>query len=353
MKSGRRLSWKSGKQNAKILVQALNGLANGQLDDTNLRKEVQVEEWDGNHIWVKKTTLQGLSKLTQEWGQEIDPEKIRNAIKCLEKLGFLEDQRSKNNSKTQTGSKEWKFMLKLVDTEPQKNLDWLFGKEGELGAWDLKYKQMKASDLSSKNSYNGKKFTQEQIIDNLEEKLFQWKVKQETFYSSPPAACLTDEQPIFFDSYVFETEPFRIFVHIESDLKTSRLTLDEYKIYKISNKSNSDQVLSIDDYRKPDLSQYQETIFKLFCNQIYPYLFKKTGFKITVFNSFKANIGLNSSDAFSLCFAQGLVKKYLDLDKYKQALGLQDASQQKVILELASALNNCFDENQVGYDKSV
>ncbi len=339
MKSGRRLSWKLGKQNARILVQALNSLANGQLDDTNLCKQVQVE-WDGNHLWVKKTTLQALSKLTQEWGEKIDTDKIRNAIKCLEKLGFLEDKRSKNNSKTQTGSKEWKFMLKLVDTEPQKNLDWLFGKENQLGEWDFKYEQL---NKPSKLSHNGEQSSQEVMTDDLEEKLFQWKVKQEVFYSSPPAVCVADEHPIFFDSYVFETEPFLIFVHIESDLKTSRLTLNEYKIYKISNGNPIDQTLSGDDYIKLGLSKHQEKILKLFQNNIRPYLFKKTGFKITVFNSFKANIGLNSSDAFSLCFAQGLVKKYLDLDKYKQALGLQDASQQKVILELASALNNCFD----------
>ncbi len=163
MKSGRRLSWKSGRKNARILVAALNGLVNGQLDETNLYKEVRVE-WDENHLSVKKTTLDALSKLTGEWGEKIDTEKIRNAIKCLEELGFLEDQRSKNNSKTQTGSKEWRFILKLMDRELQKNLNWLFGKENQLGKWDLRYKQYNKASQFSHNSQG----SYQEIIPDIE-----------------------------------------------------------------------------------------------------------------------------------------------------------------------------------------
>lgn len=322
MKSGRRLSWKLGKQNARILVQALNSLANGQLDDANLRKQVQVEWWDENHLSVKKTTLQALSKLTQEWGDKIDTEKIRNAIKCLEKLGFLEDQRSKNNSKTQTGSKEWRFLLKLVDTEPQKNLDWLFGKEGELGAWDLNYEQL---NKPSQLSHDDRRSSPEKIPD-IEENFLRWKVKQEVFYSSPPATSLAGEA-------FFYPLPWKVYVRIETDYKTRSLTLNEYQIFNPSQNN-------VEQYSH--LSEYKKAIANLFQSNIYPYLLKKTGLKITVLSSLPSAMGLNSGGAFALCFARGLVEKYLNLEKYKRGFGLDNADKQKVILELALEIESCF-----------
>jgi hypothetical protein len=323
MKSGRRPSWKLGRENARILVAALNGLANGQLDDTNLGKEVQVEWDDGNHLRVKKTTLQALSKLTQEWGQEIDPEKIRNAIRCLEELGFLEDKRSKTNSKTKTGSKVWRFILKLVDTELQKNLDWLFGKENQLGEWDVNYKQL---NKPSKLSHNGQQSYKEITQDNFEENLFKWKVKQEVFYSSPPATCMAGEA-------FFYPLPWKVYVQIETDYKSRNFTLNEYQIFNpIQN--------HFEQYSH--LSEYKEAIAHLFKNNIYPYLFKKTGLKITVLSSLPPAMGLNSGGAFALCFAQGLVDKYLDLEKYKQGFGWENADKQKVLLELALEIESCF-----------
>ncbi|MCG5058424.1 MAG: hypothetical protein KA714_10595 [Limnoraphis sp. WC205] len=323
MKSGRRPSWKLGRENARILVAALNGLANGQLDDTNLGKEVQVEWDDGNHLRVKKTTLQALSKLTQEWGQEIDPEKIRNAIRCLEELGFLEDKRSKTNSKTKTGSKVWRFILKLVDTELQKNLDWLFGKENQLGEWDVNYKQL---NKPSQLSHNGQQSYKEITPDNFEENLFKWKVKQEVFYSSPPATCMAGEA-------FFYPLPWKVYVQIETDYKSRNFTLNEYQIFNpIQN--------HFEQYSH--LSEYKEAIAHLFKNNIYPYLFKKTGLKITVLSSLPPAMGLNSGGAFALCFAQGLVDKYLDLEKYKQGFGRENADTQKVILELALEIESCF-----------
>ncbi|MEA5522694.1 hypothetical protein [Limnoraphis robusta] len=331
MKSGRRLSWKLGKQNAKILVAALNGLANRELDDANLRKEVQLEWWDdGNHLRVKKTTLHALSKLTGEWGEKIDTEKIRNAIKCLEELGFLEDKRSKNNSKTQTGSKEWRFLLKLVDTELQKNLDWLFGKENQLGEWDLNYEQFKKP---SQLSHNGQQSYQE-IIPDIEENFLRWKVKQEVFYSSPPATSLAGEMAIFYPL------PLRIYVCIETDSKNHSLTLNESKLFNPSQNSSVPKNQSMEQYSH--LSEYKEAIAHLFKNNIYPYLFQKTGLKITVLSSLPPAMGLNSGGAFALCFAQGLVDKYLDLEKYKQGFGRENADKQKVILELALEIESCF-----------
>lgn len=338
MKSGRRPSWKLGKQNAKILVAALNHLANRELDDANLRKEVQLEWWDdGNHLRVKKTTLHALSKLTGEWGEKIDTEKIRNAIKCLEELGFLEDKRSKNNSKTQTGSKEWRFLLKLVDTEPQKNLDWLFGKEGELGEWDFKYEQL---NIPSQFYHNDRRSSQQEIQD-IEENFLRWKVKQEVFYSSPPATCMAGEDPVFFiETAISYPLPFRVYVRIETDSKNHSLTLNESKIFNPSQNSSVPKNQPIEQYSH--FSEYKEAIAHLFKNNIYPYLFQKTGLKITVLSSLPPVMGLNSSGAFALCFAQGLVDKYLDLEKYKQGFGRENADKQKVILELALEIESCF-----------
>ncbi|MEA5541123.1 hypothetical protein VB834_19040 [Limnoraphis robusta Tam1] len=336
MKSGRRLSWKLGRENARILVAALNRLAKVEPDDTNLGKEVQVE-WDGNHLRVKKTTLQALSKLTQEWGEKIDTEKIRNAIRCLEELGFLEDKRSKTNSKTKTGSKVWRFILKLVDTELQKNLDWLFGKEGELGEWDVNYKQL---NKPSQFSHNGQQSYQE-IIPDIEENFLRWKVKQEVFYSSPPATCLAGKEPVFFiETAISYLLPLRVYVHIETDSLNHSLTLNESKIFNPSKNSSVPKNQSMEQYSH--FSEYKEAIAHLFKNNIYPYLFKKTGLKITVLSSLPPAMGLNSGGAFALCFAQGLVDKYLDLEKYKQGFGRENADKQKVILELALEIESCF-----------
>lgn len=330
------MSWKLGRENARILVAALNRLANGQPDDTNLGKEVQVE-WDGNHLWVKKTTLHALSKLTQEWGEKIDTEKIRNAIKCLEELGFLEDKRSKNNSKTQTGSKVWRFLLKLVDTEPQKNLDWLLGKQGEWGAWDVNYKQL---NKPSQLSHNDRRSSQQEIQD-IEENFLRWKVKQEVFYSSPPATCMAGEDPVFFiETAISYPLPFRVYVRIETDSKNHSLTLNESKLFNPSQNYSVPKNKPIEQYSH--FSEYKEAIAHLFKNNIYPYLFQKTGLKITVLSSLPPAMGLNSGGAFALCFAQGLVDKYLDLEKYKQSFGRENADKQKVILELALEIESCF-----------
>ena len=347
MKSGRRPSWKSGKQNARILVAALNSLANGQLDDANLRKEVQVEWWDdGNHLRVKKTTLHALSKLTGEWGEKVDTEKIRNAIKCLEELGFLEDQRSKNNSKTQTGSKEWRFLLKLVDTELQKNLDWLFGKEGELGAWDLNYEQL---NTPSQLYHEDRRSSPEKIPD-IEENFLRWKVKQEVFYSSPPATCMAGEDPVFFiETAISYPLPFRVYVRIETDYKNHSLTLNESKLFNPSQNSYVQNLRPIEQYGQQILSEYQGAIANLFKIKIYPYLLKKTGLKITVLSSLPSAMGFNSGGAFALCFAQGLVDQYLDLEKYRRGLGLDDADKRTVLLELASEIESCCSDYTRNY----
>ena len=165
-----------------------------------------------------------------------------------------------------------------------------------------------------------------------------WKVKSEVFYSSPGATCLAGKDPVFFvETAIYYPLPFRVYVCIETDYKNHSLTLNESKIFNPSKNHYIQKVKPIEPYS--DLSEYKNAIINLFKSNIYPYLLKKTGFKITVLSSLPPVMGLNSSGAFALCFAQGLVDKYLDVEKYKRGFGLDSADQQKVILELAFLLN--------------
>ncbi|MBW4635239.1 MAG: PD40 domain-containing protein [Iphinoe sp. HA4291-MV1] len=136
---GRHLSWKIGKKNAKILVEALHCLACGDLDGIaeNLHSIKNIRyHWEEKNLWVTKTALDDLSSLTKKQGCKLEPEPIRNALHCLEALGFLEDKRGVTNSKTRTGSKHWCFVLKLNHQEKQENLNWLFGSKDEEGEWE-------------------------------------------------------------------------------------------------------------------------------------------------------------------------------------------------------------------------
>ncbi|KAB8318306.1 AAA family ATPase [Tolypothrix campylonemoides VB511288] len=136
---GRHLSWKAGKENARILVEALHSLADGDLDnldDFSYFETTVKHHWEETNLWVTKTTLRHLSNLTDKRGQKVEPEQIRNALHCLEALGILEDKRRASNSKTITGTREWCFVLKLLNGDKQENLDRLFGKRGEEGEWE-------------------------------------------------------------------------------------------------------------------------------------------------------------------------------------------------------------------------
>lgn len=135
----RHLGWKKIKGNARLLVEALHSLADGDLDklkDGEHLKQIVDTSWEGSWLWVKKTRLRDLAHLTEKCGKKLETEEIRNAIHCLKALEILEDKRGATNSKRITGSDKWYFVLKFPGREKQENLAWLFGKADKEGEWE-------------------------------------------------------------------------------------------------------------------------------------------------------------------------------------------------------------------------
>ncbi|WP_392476276.1 hypothetical protein [Nostoc sp. C110] len=158
--TGRHLSWKAGKNNANILLEALHCLADGDLDGLGVTPHFIRNinsHWEEKNLWVTKATLYALSCLTEKQGKKLEPEQIRNALHCLEALGFLEDKRGASNSKTKTSSKNWCFVLKFNHQEKQENLYWLFGRKDEEGEWERRrvYKDRVLQPKSQKISLSG------------------------------------------------------------------------------------------------------------------------------------------------------------------------------------------------------
>ncbi|MEM1393875.1 MAG: AAA family ATPase [Cyanobacteria bacterium P01_C01_bin.38] len=154
---GRHLSWKAGKENAKILVEALYCFAYGDLDSipeaTYLKTNIKYR-WEEKNLWVTKATLDDLSNLTEQHGQKLEKELIRNALHCLKALSLLEDKRGESNSKTKTSSPDWNFVLKLKYQEKQENLYWLFGRKDGEGEWEcLKNNEDEASQSNLQKTF--------------------------------------------------------------------------------------------------------------------------------------------------------------------------------------------------------
>lgn len=137
--SGRNLNWKKGKESAKLLIEVLHRFTDGDLEKFNncdsLQKNID-SCWKETDLWVKRTRLRDLVELTQKFGKNLEKEEIRNALHCLKQLNIMEDNRSRTNSKTITGSDKWYFVLKFPSQCTKENLDWLFGKEDIQGEWE-------------------------------------------------------------------------------------------------------------------------------------------------------------------------------------------------------------------------
>ncbi|BAY16612.1 hypothetical protein NIES21_24420 [Anabaenopsis circularis NIES-21] len=145
---GRNLSYDAGKENAKILLDALLSF----VEDVGESRDIKADWQDNHQLWVTHSTLEGLAELTNS----LDTEAIRNALNCLIALGILEDKREATNSRTRTNSKVWRFVVKFPSIDREANLNWLFCSGGE---WDKrreakKSKPRKVSNSSAAKSQN-------------------------------------------------------------------------------------------------------------------------------------------------------------------------------------------------------
>ncbi|WP_062291095.1 NACHT domain-containing protein [Nostoc piscinale] len=130
---GRNLSYEAGKENAKILLNALLSF----VEDVGESRDIKADWQDDHQLWVTHSTLEGLAKLTSS----LDIEAIRNALNCLKALDILEDKREATNTKTRTNSKVWRFAVKFPSIDKETNLNWLFKSDGE---WDQRREAKKS-----------------------------------------------------------------------------------------------------------------------------------------------------------------------------------------------------------------
>jgi GTPase SAR1 family protein len=130
---GRNVSWKKGTELAPDLVAALCSVADESWSAEGNAASLEMIQAKVRVAWeqqgpdprpwilrVKGTTLQDLVFLLKSFKnkfREVDENKlksdIRNALHCLERLGILEDKREETNSTTRTGSKIWRFLIRL------------------------------------------------------------------------------------------------------------------------------------------------------------------------------------------------------------------------------------------------
>jgi len=355
-KKGRNLSWKNGRRDARSLVEALHRRADweGLERYPYLEKDVNAR-WEENNIRLNNTTLRALVDLTEKCGQRIESENMRNAILCLIQLDILEDTRAKTNSKTQTGSSDWFFVLKLPSTEKRENLNWLFGQNGQFGQWDLKKKewdsQRKLSEAEKQENYSTRSETHQQNYETFKNEYFEelltlWRSDKEVIYSAPSSAFLVGEHAVIFGHLaIYYPLPLRLYVHIDPDYQTNKILFNEYKV---PNPKNINQIINVEhisDYGSCNVPQHRKAIDSLFLSVIYPFLLKKSGFKINILSSFPLAVGLNSSGAFSVCLAQALVDNYLNIESFKSHFDIADADDNKIVLILAWVIENCFHAN--------
>lgn len=355
-KKGRNLSWKNGRRDARPLVEALHRRAHleGLENYPYLEKDVNAR-WEGNNIRLNKTTLRALVELTEKCGHKVESENIRNAIQCLEQLKILTDTRPQTNSRTKTSSSMWCFLLKLPSIEQSKNLSWLFGKDGQNGEWDSKKKELdlekKISEAEKQENYSTKAETYQQNYktfnnEYFEELLSLWKSNKEVIYSAPSSAFFVGEHAVIFGHLaIYFPLPLRLYVHIEPDYQTNKIFFNEYKVPDPKNINQITNVDHISDYGSCNVPQHRKAIDSLFFSVIYPFLFKKSGFKLNILSSFPLAVGINSSGAFSVCLAQALVDNYLNIESFKNHFDIQNADKNKIVLILAWAIENCFHAN--------
>lgn len=143
--SRRNLTWKKGKDHARILIEALYSFTDADLETINpydsIKKYID-SRWQGTNLWVKQTRLPDLVYLTQKYGKALEKEQIRNALLCLERLNIMEDKREVTSAKTKTGSDKWNFLLKFPTPIKEENVDWLFGKGDKQGEWERRKLKM-------------------------------------------------------------------------------------------------------------------------------------------------------------------------------------------------------------------
>lgn len=132
---------------------------------------------------------------------------------------------------------------------------------------------------------------------------------------------------------------------MQADETINHLIVSEYQVLNLSKNHSLYPQLSSLTPQKDSISHHQSALSEWFGVRVYPYLFKKTGFKVTVLNAFPDGVGFNPQITFYLCKAHSFVEKYLNLKQYKQAFQLGDVAQRTVITELASALE--------GYNKKA
>ncbi|NES06375.1 MAG: hypothetical protein F6K22_28295 [Okeania sp. SIO2F4] len=178
---------------------------------------------------------------------------------------------------------------------------------------------------------------------SFEEILQKWKGGKKIIYSAPAATFFAGEHAVVFGHpAIYYPLPMRLFVHIEPDKYRSEIYWNEYKAPDPNNINNIDSVVNIKDYGHCGVPDQTEALNKLFKSIIRPFLQEKTGFKISVLSSFPIAVGLNSSGAFSVCLAKGLVDNFLDIAKFKNYFDIKEANTDRIVLILAWAIGNCF-----------
>ncbi|RAM51632.1 MAG: signal transduction protein, partial [Hapalosiphonaceae cyanobacterium JJU2] len=135
-RKGRNLSYDAGRTQAEILLRALLSFVENPEESEDCKADWQA----GTELWVTHSTLEGLAKLTKS----LNAEEIRNALNCLIRLKILEDKREQTNARTRTNSKVWRFAVKFPSIDKEKNLKWLFDRDGK---W---YKCREAQNNSAK-----------------------------------------------------------------------------------------------------------------------------------------------------------------------------------------------------------
>lgn len=163
----RKLSYKSGKENAEIILSALHSF----IEDAEESKDCKADWQNYTELWVTYSTLEGLVAVTSKYGARLETEDIRNALHCLIKLGIMVDNREKTNGRTRTNSDVWLFAVKFPSIDQEKNLKWLFASGGE---WDKKRENQKSqSDILTKSK--SKKSYKEDWQNICFAMLDQWK----------------------------------------------------------------------------------------------------------------------------------------------------------------------------------
>lgn len=181
------------------------------------------------------------------------------------------------------------------------------------------------------------------VSESFEQHLASWKVGKKLIYSAPSATFFVGEHAVVYGHIaIYYPLPLRLYVHIEPDYDTNKITFNEYKVPDPNQVSEIKPVEYIKDYGSCGVPHQTEAINNLFKSVIHPFLGKKSGFKINVLSSFPIAVGLNSSGAFSVCFAQGLVDNFLNIEEFKKHFNLQGRDTKKIVLTLAWAIENCF-----------